>query len=56
MMWNVIKDNKILKSYPTAEQCLTWCYLKGYVTYSRGKNMLATCISITEEEPENENK
>ena len=30
-MWQVIKDRKVVKEYPTHEQCIIWCYEKGYI-------------------------
>jgi len=49
-MWNILEGNKIIKQYPHYEQCVIWCYLKGYVTYCRGKDYLSTNVRITNKE------
>ena len=54
MTWYVVKDNKVLVSYPYKVQCDTWCYLAGYVNYTGEENILQSCISITQEKPKEE--
>lgn len=49
MTWYVIKDNKVLKDFPHKEQCVVWCFEKGYIMYARGKNHLNQAIRITDE-------
>ena len=46
VMWEVYVEGKLKKEYPHKEQCLIWCYLKGYVNCAGGRDILQTCVKI----------
>jgi len=44
--WSVSVDGKLMATYPTREQCVTFCHLNGYVVEGRGKKYFVDGVRI----------
>lgn len=52
-MYQVIVNNKVVKTYPFKIQAIVYCFMNGYVTSGRGWYFLDDMVKIRECEVEN---
>ena len=47
-MYGVFYKNQLIKKYTFRQQCIVWCYLKGFVSYGKGTDFLQEDYKIKE--------